>query len=159
MKNNVKGVAAVIFSILLVSAAILSGCSSEKGSRDEKVTALMETADRAASVTMYYGYQCYSYYKEDPESIKEVADAFRSMTLEETDQSIDEATSFTVYFVVNDEESVSVDVDKNGIFWLSKEQKFYKDVSGTFDYDVLADLYAGSGGNMEPNAACELNLD
>ncbi|MBS6643849.1 MAG: hypothetical protein KH366_09735 [Clostridiaceae bacterium] len=158
MKNNVKGVAAVIFGILL-SAVMLSGCSSEKGRRDEKVEALMEEADRAASVTMYYGYQCYSYYKEDQESIKEVADAFRTMKLEETDQSIDEATSFTVYFVVDDEESASIDVDKNGIFWLSKEQKFYKDVSGTFDYDVLAKLYTDSGGNMEPNAACDLKLD
>ena len=158
MEKKRKGVIAVILCGLL-ALGVLSGCSDKKEVRDERVEALMEEAGKAESVTMYYGYQCYSYYKEDPESIKEVADVFRSMKLEETDQTVDEATSFAIYFVVDDEDSALIDVDKNGVIWLGKEQKFYKDTSGTFDYDALANLYVNSGGNMDPNASCDLKLD
>jgi len=158
MKKKRKGVIAVILCGLL-ALGVLSGCSAKKEVRDERVEALMEEAGKAESVTMYYGYQCYSYYKEDPESIKEVADVFRSMKLEETDQTVDEATSFAIYFVVDDKDSALIDVDKNGVIWLGKEQKFYKDTSGTFDYDALAKLYVNSGGNMDPNASCDLKLD
>lgn len=158
MGKKVKGIIAVIFSMVFLTA-VLYGCSAQNESQDERVEALLEKGDKAVSVTMYYGYQCYSYYKEDPESIKAVADAFRSMKLEETDQTVDEATSFMIYFVVDDEESVSVNVDQDGVIWLNTEQKFYKALPGTFDYDALAKIYVDSGGNMEPNAACDLNLE
>lgn len=144
-----------MIGLLMAGAVMLGGCRAGRNT-DERVEEFMSIADRAVSVTAYYGYQCYSYYKEDQESVEEVADLFRNMELEETEETVDQATAFTVYFVVDDETSASLDVDQNGVIWLAQEKKFYKDRSGTFDYGKLADIYIKSGGNMDPNASCEL---
>lgn len=111
---------------------------------------IIKQAQTAESVSVYYGYQCYSFYSEEKPVIGEVADMFRNVRLQETEEVMDEATTFTVYFSADGQENSSVNVDKNGVFYLSREQKFYKDASNSFDYNLLADLYTESGGSLDP---------
>lgn len=119
-------------------------------SADSLTEEIIKQAQTAESVSVYYGYQCYSFYSEEKQVIGEVADLFRNVRLQETEEVMDEATTFTVYFSADGQENSSVNVDKNGVFYLSREQKFYKDASNSFDYNLLAGLYTESGGSLDP---------
>lgn len=151
--NGIKRITLLLSCVLLL--CLLTACTSKKDTAGGLTEDILRQSQNAQSVSVYYGYQCYSFYSEEKPVIEEVADMFRDVKLVETEEVMDEATTFTVYFSADGQENSSVNIDKNGVFYLSREQKFYKAADNSFDYNKLAQIYTESGGSLDPVCVIE----
>lgn len=102
-------------------------------------------AEKSEAVSIYYGSVCYSFFSEDKDKIKEVAGLFTGFSLEEVpDGQLDEATTYQIYFSTDTEQIAAINVDKNGMFYIPEEKKFYKVKAGTFHFETLDKIYKDS---------------
>lgn len=121
------------------------GFVSTQAEETEKLPGIKIDVDHAEAVSVYYGSVCYSYYSENPDVIKQIADLFHGFTLEEApDGELDHETTFQVYFSADEAQIAAVNVDKNGMFYLPEEHKFYRISKGTFQFAQLEAWYQES---------------
>lgn len=74
-----------------------------------------------------------------------MADLFTGFSLEEVPNGqLDEATTYQIYFSTDTEQIAAINVDKNGIFYIPKEKKFYRVKAGTFHFETLDQIYKDS---------------
>lgn len=100
---------------------------------------------KSEAVSIYYGSVCYSFFSEEKDRIKAVADLFTGFSLEEVPNGqLDEATTYQVYFSTDTEQIAAINVDKSGMFYIPEEKKFYKVKAGTFRFDTLDEIYKDS---------------
>ena len=93
--------------------------------------------EKSEAVSIYYGSVCYSFFSEDKDRIKAVADLFTGFSLEEVPNGqLDEATTY--------QQIAAINVDKSGMFYIPEEKKFYKVKAGTFRFDTLDEIYKDS---------------
>ena len=101
--------------------------------------------EKSEAVSIYYGSVCYSFFSEDKDRIKAVADLFTGFSLEEVPNGqLDEATTYQIYFSTDTEQIAAINVDKSGMFYIPEEKKFYKVKAGTFRFDTLDEIYKDS---------------
>ena len=111
----------------------------------EVLSGIAVDAEKSEAVSIYYGSVCYSFFSEDRDRIKEVADLFTGFSLEEVPNGqLDEATTYQIYFSTDTEQIAAINVDKNGIFYIPEEKKFYKVKAGTFHFETLDQIYKDS---------------
>lgn len=124
------------------AAQPITGAAQEEG---ETLTGIPVDADRSEAVSIYYGSVCYSYFSEEKEDIKAAADLFTGFSLKEVpDGQLEEATTYQIYFSTDTEQIAAINVDKNGMFYLPEEKKFYKVKAGTFHFEKLDEIYKDS---------------
>lgn len=100
---------------------------------------------KAEAVSIYYGSICYSYFSEDKAVIRKAADLFTGFSLEEVPNGqLDTDTTYQIYFSADTEQIAAINVDKNGMFYLPEDKKFYKVKDGVFHFDQLDKLYKDS---------------
>lgn len=101
--------------------------------------------EKSEAVSIYYGSVCYSFFSEEKDRIKAVADLFTGFSLEEVPNGqLDEATTYQIYFSTDTEQIAAINVDKSGMFYIPEEKKFYKVKAGTFRFDTLDEIYKDS---------------
>lgn len=101
--------------------------------------------EKSEAVSIYYGSVCYSFFSEDKDRIKAVADLFTGFSLAEVPNGqLDEATTYQIYFSADTEQIAAINVDKSGMFYIPEEKKFYKVKAGTFRFDTLDEIYKDS---------------
>lgn len=101
--------------------------------------------EKAEAVSIYYGSVCYSFFSEEREAIDQVAGLFTGFSLEEApDGELDPDTTYQVYFSTDSEQVAAVNADKNGVFYLPEEKKFYRVKAGTFHFETLDKIYRDS---------------
>lgn len=111
----------------------------------EVLSGIPVDAGKSEAVSIYYGAVCYSFFSEEKEKIKEVADLFTGFSLEEvTDGQLEEATTYQIYFSTDTEQIAAINVDKNGVFYIPEEKKFYRIKAGTFHFEELDRIYKDS---------------
>ena len=93
--------------------------------------------EKSEAVSIYYGSVCYSFFSEDKDRIKAVADLFTGFSLEEVPNGqLDEATTYQIYFSTDTEQIAAINIPE--------EKKFYKVKAGTFRFDTLDEIYKDS---------------
>lgn len=90
-------------------------------------------------VAVYYGVSSYALFSSDESIVNELADFYDTLEVIETDEKLDLFTAYLVSFKCK-----KFWVDKNGVIWLDGDTKGYKKVSGSLDYDRIAEIYKGS---------------
>lgn len=119
----------VLLSILVI---VLSGCDKT----DPRVE-----AKGADEVAIFCGVRSYAMFSEKEKTVKAVAECFKGLTFQKSDQEIDILTMMTVCFSKEDKTLTQISVDSNGVFWLGEDAQSYVTESGTFDYEALNQLY------------------
>ncbi|RGZ01530.1 hypothetical protein [Clostridium sp. AM58-1XD] len=128
---------------------LLSGCGKKEPGEEFKLD-----IGNADSVTIYYGENCYSFYSEKAEDVRQCADFFQGLRVEDTEEAINKEKEFSIYFTGPDGQNALVCADDSGVLWTGESQKFYKIVSGSFQHEELLKLYLngmyadGFDGNM-----------
>ena len=113
----------------------------------EVLSGIPVDAEKSEAVSIYYGSVCYSFFRCSILKLldKEVADLFTGFSLEEVPNGqLDEATTYQIYFSTDTEQIAAINVDKNGIFYIPEEKKFYKVKAGTFHFETLDQIYKDS---------------
>lgn len=123
-------------------AGAITGAAQADG---EELTGIAIDSEKAEAVSIYYGSICYSFFSEDREAIDQVAELFTGFSLEEVPEGeLDADTTYQIYFSTDTEQVAAVNVDKNGMFYLPEEKKFYKVKAGVFHFETLDQIYRES---------------
>lgn len=111
----------------------------------EELPGIPIDVEKAEAVSIYYGSICYSYFSEEKDMIKQVADLFQGFSLEEVpDGELDLTTTYQIYFSTDTEQIAAINVDKDGLFYLPEEKKVYRVKEGTFHFETLDKIYRDS---------------
>ena len=94
--------------------------------------------EKSEAVSIYYGSVCYSFFSEEKDRIKAVADLFNPASFIRCICAAGE------YFSTDTEQIAAINVDKSGMFYIPEEKKFYKVKAGTFRFDTLDEIYKDS---------------
>ena len=119
----------LVITLMLAAFMVLSSCGKTEKSNP-------------VDVAVYYGVSSYALFSSDESIVSELADFYDTLEVTETDEKLDLFTAYLVTF-----KDKKFRVDKNGVIWLNGETKCYKKVSGSLDYDRIAEIYKGSKHN------------
>lgn len=137
MKNKLISLMILLFA----SALLLSACAK----KEEKLAGIPIDTEKSEAVSIYYGSICYSLFSEDKAVIDQTAGFFTGFSLEEVPNgSLDEDTTYQIYFSTDTEQIAAINVDENNMFYLPDTGKFYKISAGEFHLDPLEKLYRDS---------------
>jgi hypothetical protein len=76
----------------------------------------------------------------DQQVSQELSDFYSTLKVIETNEKLDIQSAYHVTFGAGK----SFWMDKNGVIWLDGDIICYKKVSGTMDYNRIAEIYEGS---------------
>ncbi len=133
-----------IFFLFIILILSLTACQSQK-KEAKNLSGIPIDTEKTESVSIYYGYICYSFYDESKETIERAADLFHGFSLEEVpDGALDSATTYQIYFSNTNGQTAAINVDENSMFYLADTKKFYKVSEGVFHLEELEKIYQDS---------------
>lgn len=125
----------LLIIIIGIVTFILFGCNHKSNKLNN------ENVD---NVSIFYGFSSYAMFSEDDDTLRDLLNQFSNLSFEPTDQKMDIATMLHVNFYHNEKIIASFKVDENGVFWLDGETNCYKVSSGSFDYEIVKNIYLRS---------------
>lgn len=122
-----------IMILMIAFILLLSGCKKQ----------VAETKISADGIRIGYGFSSYAMFEAEHSIIEDLLTRINSLTFEETADSLDLATAFSVDISLKGEGVKSIWVDSKGVFWLDGGVKCYRVKTGEFDYQYLKTIYEG----------------
>ena len=138
----------LLLLIFIVSTFIFFAC--EHTSTENNIIPTELNIEDANQVQILYGCSSYIMLSNDEDKIKKLTNQFNNLSFESTDEEIDLGTELSVIFSYNGETIKVFKVDKSGVFKLGSDRNYFKISSGSFDYEIVRDIYRQSNVKYSP---------
>lgn len=118
--------------VLVINILLFWGCKSEISNIN---------IEKADSVIIFYGFNSHSMVSNDKSTVDNLKEQFSNLTLESTEEEINQAAMLRIIFRYNGKGFASFNVDDRGILEFNGEPNNFKISSGSFDYDLVRNIY------------------